>query len=296
MSKKRSYQLITLLAFIALFLISCRSEQSNDNNGMMPERDMAIEEPAGDIEQGMGMDGAGSVGDLDLGEKVIETVNARYETVDFDASLEFINEQIEAHDAAVENSSRWQTSGNYRTPSQNISMTIRIPNERLDSFLGALSNYRGLVVQYEDIQRMDVTRTYRDNETRIEILREEEAVLREMLQEQGSLEEILLIRTRLSEVVTERELFENQNRDFDESIDYSSVYLEVIETNRANTRDGRNFWIRISDAFVDAFYSFIDVMQNLVITLVYLLPYLIILGILGLIVYAVVRSRRKRKK
>lgn len=294
MSKKRPFYVNGWLVLLALFLMSCASPQTdNSSSGHMEEWDMATEEAGDQVVEREGMDGA--VSNLELGEKIIETVQVHYETVDFDAALEFINQQIETHGAALENSSRWQTSDNLRTPADRISMTIRVPNDRLDSFRQNLNDYRGLVVQYEDVQRTDVTRSYRDNETRIAILREEEAVLREMLQEQGTLEEILLIRTRLSEVVTERELYEDANRHYDEQIDYSTVYLEVAQTNRANTRDGRGFWLRISDAFVDAFYSFIDFAQNFVITLIYLLPYLLVFGVIALIVYLIVRRRRNRK-
>lgn len=291
MSQKRSLSFISFLAFISLFLIACGVEQSSNDGS---SNDMATEESW--AEQDMADEAGGVSSDLVLGEKIIETISVTYETVDFDSSLEYVNEQIEAHEAALENSSRWQTSSNYSSRSDRVSMTIRVPNENLNAFRKALNDYRGLVIQHEDIDRTDVTRTYRDNETRINILKEEEEVLREMLQEQGSLEEILQIRTRLSEIVTERELFEVQNRDFDERIDYSTVYLELIQTNRANTTDGRGFWNRITDAFVDALYSFIAAAQNFVITLIYLFPYLVIFGIIAFVTGYIIRKRRKEKK
>lgn len=295
MRKIRTWIIAFSLIMLSLFFASCAMDRSA-GPAMMDEMDMASEEAIqdtadyGEVVRNSVDEG---VSELDLGEKIIETVNVTYETVDFDASLAFVEEQIAAHNGALENSSRWQNSSNYSSRADRISMMIRIPNDQLRSFMDTLSDFRGLVVQYEDLQRTDVTRVYRDNETRIEILQEEETVLREMLQEQGSLEEILQIRTRLSEIVTQREIFENENRDYDNMIDYSTVYLEIIQTNRANTTDGVGFWNRITDAIGDAFYSFIAVVQNLFISFIYLIPYLVILGILAFVVYRIVRSRKK---
>src|SRR5690625_2470415 len=113
-----------------------------------------------------------------------------------------------------------------------------------------------------------------------------------MLQEQGALEEILQIRTRLSEVVAEREIFENENQTYDEQIEYSTVHLSIQQSDRAS-RDVSGFWSRFVNAIEDAFYSFIGVMQQLIINLVYLFPYLILLLVIGLVVYFVVRRIRK---
>ena len=237
-------------------------------------------------------DGAG----LELGEKIIETASMSYEAMYFEDTLEYVNQEIEAFEAQVEYSSRWQSSSSYGFLGEHISMTVRVPQDSLDTFIETLNAYDDLVIQQQDFQRTDVTKQYRDNETRIGILKDEETVLREMLKEQGSLEELLQIRTRLSELVTEREIFENENQSYDEQIAYSTLHLEIQETDRANTHVTRGFWDRITNAIVDSFYRFIAVGQNLVITFIYLIPYILILGAIGLVVFYILRNRKKKKK
>lgn len=232
---------------------------------------------------------------LDLGEKIIETVMVGYEALDFENTLDYVNQQIEAFEAQIEYSSRWQSSSSYGFLGERIALTLRVPQDSLHTFIETLNAYDDLVIQNQDFERVDVTKQYRDNETRIAILKEEETVLREMLQEQGSLEEILQIRTRLSELVTEREIFENQNQSYDDQIAYSTVHLEIQETDRANTQVTRGFWSRISNALIDSFYRFIVVGQNLVITFIYLIPYILVLTVVGIIILYIVRNRRKDK-
>ena len=274
-------------------LVACGSnDASRDTVGYdMASEDIAQMNKMQVVDNDMAAEEAG----LDLGEKIIETVMVGYEALDFENTLDYVNQQIEAFEAQIESSSRWQSSSSYGFLGERISLTLRVPQDSLHTFIETLNAYDDLVIQNQDFERVDVTKQYRDNETRIAILKEEETVLREMLQEQGSLEEILQIRTRLSELVTEREIFENQNQSYDDQIAYSTVHLEIQETDRANTQVTRGFWSRISNALIDSFYRFIVVGQNLVITFIYLIPYILVLTVVGIIILYIVRNRRKDK-
>ena len=292
--KKNSFSWVVLLTLLSLAMVACGAYNSSDDSAgyNMASEEMAQMNDMATSDFDEASDGAG----LELGEKIIETASMSYEAMYFEDTLEYVNQEIEAFEAQVEYSSRWQSSSSYGFLGERISMTVRVPQDSLDAFIETLNAYDDLVIQQQDFQRTDVTKQYRDNETRIGILKDEETVLREMLKEQGSLEELLQIRTRLSELVTEREIFENENQSYDEQIAYSTLHLEIQETDRANTHVTRGFWDRITHAIVDSFYRFIAVGQNLVITFIYLIPYILILGTIGLIVFYILRNRNKKKK
>ena len=294
MKNKKSFSWAVLLTLLSLALVACGSYNSSDDSVgyNMASEEMAQMDDMATSDSDGASDGAG----LELGEKIIETASMSYEAMHFEDTLEYVNQEIAAFEAQVEYSSRWQSSSSYGFLGERISMTVRVPQDSLDAFIETLNAYDDLVIQQQDFQRTDVTKQYRDNETRIGILKDEETVLREMLKEQGSLEELLQIRTRLSELVTEREIFENENQSYDEQIAYSTLHLEIQETDRANTHVTRGFWDRITNAIVDSFYRFIAVGQNLVITFIYLIPYILILGTIGLIVFYILRNRNKKKK
>lgn len=294
MKNKKSFSWAVLLTLLSLALVACGSYNSSDDSVgyNMASEEMAQMDDMATSDSDGASDGAG----LELGEKIIETASMSYEAMHFEDTLEYVNQEIAAFEAQVEYSSRWQSSSSYGFLGEHISMTVRVPQDSLDTFIETLNAYDDLVIQQQDFQRTDVTKQYRDNETRIGILKDEETVLREMLKEQGSLEELLQIRTRLSELVTEREIFENENQSYDEQIAYSTLHLEIQETDRANTHVTRGFWDRITNAIVDSFYRFIAVGQNLVITFIYLIPYILILGAIGLVVFYILRNRKKKKK
>ena len=290
MKNKRSFLFSFII--ISLFLLSACAfrvdESSNDSAQMEMDfvEDSSFEEAMGSSDEQIR---------LDLGDKIIENASLSYETSRFKETTEFINQQLEVFEAVLESSSKGQSSSSYGFVGEYISMTIRLPNDSLHPFITELNNFEDLYLQNEDISRVDVTKEFRDNKTRIAVLKEEEEALRNMLQEQGTLEEILQIRTRLSEVISEREIYENENKYYDDQSAFSTIYLYVQEADRANPRNLGNFWDRIRAAFVDSFYRFVAVAQNLIISLVYFIPYLIIAATLVLLFYYIRRYLRKEK-
>lgn len=294
---KNKQNLLFKLFLPVLFLIAGCSMQDTAEDmshmdmtteNMAPE-DMAREQ---DMNEEDSTEQADGELDIDLGEKIIENASLSYETTNFDEAIDFVNEQIEEHSSQLEHSSR-STNTSYGDTGDFITMTIRLPQDQLNTFIDRLKSYDQLYLQSQEIGRSDVTKSYRDNETRIAILKEEEETLREMLQEQGSLEEILQIRTRLSEIITEREIYEDENQNYDEQIEFSTIYLSIQQTDRASDRDLSGFWNRLTNALGDSFYSFIRVMQQLAINIVYLFPYIIILVIVLVIVYFIWKKIRK---
>lgn len=292
MNKRMPIKLISLLIPLLILLFAC-SGNPQDSMGSDREQavyDMATEETA-ELDEMADNEEDGEI-TLDLGDKIIENAYLTYETTNFQAALDYVNEQVTAYEGLVEHSNRGQSpysnqSGDY------IYMTIRIPQEQLHPFIDSLDSFDQLYILSQEVGRQDVTQNYRDNETRITVLEEEEVALRELMQEQGTLEELLQIRRRLTEVISEREIFENQNQAYDEQVAYSTVELSLQQTDRASSQDLTGFWDRFTNAIVDSFYSFISVLQDLLISFVYFLPFLVVFGILGWIIYQFIKKRKK---
>ena len=293
--KKATYRkLARLLTPLLLVLFACsgspQESMGNDGRDQMAASDMAVEETS--VEEDIAdFEESGELA-LDLGDKIIENAYLTYETTNFESALDYVNEQVNAFEGLVEHSNRGQApyssqSGDY------IYMTIRIPQEQLHPFINSLDTFDQLYILSQEVGRQDVTQSYRDNETRIAVLEEEEAVLRELMQDQGTLEELLQIRRRLTEVISEREIFENQNQSYDEQVAYSTVELSLQQTDRASSQDLTGFWDRFTNAIVDSFYSFISVIQNLLISLVYFIPFLVVFGIIGWLGYRFIKIRKK---
>lgn len=207
---------------------------------------------------------------------IIRNAYLAYETTTFDQSLAFIRKQIDANSGTILYSNQSQSTSSYGYKGSFISITARIPHENLFRFVDVLNANKELVIQVQDIGSSDVTREYTDNEARIAVLQAEETALRELLDQQGSITDILAVRERLNNVITEREQLEATNKTIDELADMSEVTITLQETSHANARNIGGFWERLWFALQDSFFISIIFLQRLTIFIVYTLPYLII--------------------
>lgn len=237
-----------------------------------------------------------------IGEKVITTINMTYETIEYQNSVTQLKEIIEKHQAYIETSN--ETTNSYNGNSNRTeaklrqgTFSIRIPVEAVDDLLADLEGNLGTKVS-EQIGNEDATKQYQDTQMRIEILQRKEDRLLELLDQATVIEDILAIENNLSETVAEREILQSQNDNIDELVEYSTLYLTLLERSRISSQPGSTmpFWERAKEAIVDSAYTFYYWLQDTAIWLIYALPYLIILAVIVLLVLGVRRTNWWKKR
>lgn len=223
-----------------------------------------------------------------IGEKVITTINLSYETLEYEASIAYLNQVVEKYGAYIEYSYEYSgdngiynpaaTSTNYRQGSY----TIRIPNASVNQFMQDLEGDLGTKIS-EQIGNQDVTQSYKDTETRISVLQRKEERLLALLDQAETVDQILAIEDSLSATISEREVLQSELDNMDALIDYTALYLTVTERSRISTNRGGSvpFWGRVKEAFLDSVYAFYYWIQDAAIGLIYALPYIV--ATLGLI-------------
>ena len=87
------------------------------------------------------------------------------------------------------------------------------------------------------------------------MLETEQQRLLELLETAESLDDILTIESRLTEVQYELDSKESQLRTYDNQIDYSTVYLDINEVVRYTPQEQKGTWERISTGFRENLYS-----------------------------------------
>ncbi|GEK91846.1 DUF4349 domain-containing protein [Alkalibacterium kapii] len=306
MGKKR----LGIILLFFLMLSGCAGDDNGDDMSDTSEpsesvgynneisEDMAIEEEVGDSDFSSGE------GEKLIGDKVIRRVQLEYETLDFQKTTTYILDTVSEHDGYIEysNESSYSPSGiaprDQARQYRQINYLFRIPTDSLDIFLKDLKGMDAYKLS-ENIGAEDITQSYRDTESRINILEKKEARLNELLEQAESIEAILEIENSLSETIAEREELQSRLNTFDDLIDYTEVHLTVVERPRiANTRgEGLSFWERISEAFVNSFYAFYYFIQDAFIWLIYAIPFILILAVLvgiGFYIRKIVIKNRKK--
>ena len=100
---------------------------------------------------------------------------------------------------------------------------MRIPKSKLDAFLGDVAENSNITSRSE--QERDVTTSYVDLESHKKVLLTEQERLMTYLEQAESIEEMMTIESRLSDIRYQLESKESQLRTNDSQIEYSTESL-----------------------------------------------------------------------
>lgn len=260
----------------------------------MPEAAAAAEEY---VEEG----GAGTTGVQvqDVQRKLIRDVNLEVETETFEELLSTVGEKTQSLGGYIEESYTYNGSNYYGKGTRNASLTIRIPAEKLDTFLSAVSEISNVISRNESVT--DVTLQYVDMESHKKVLLTEQERLLELLEKAETIEDIISLESRLSEVRYQIESMEAQLRTMDNRVNYSTVYLYINEVAKLTPVKEQSVWEKISTGFANSLYNvgdgFVNFGIGFVISLPYLLAWAVIIAVFVLLLRLLIKhAKRKRQK
>lgn len=222
--------------------------------------------------------------------KLIYTSDISAETKDFDTAKPAVDALISKYNGYLESSSFSGYSRGDEREARSLDYTIRVPAESLSDFLAELED--AVRVTSSNTYMEDVTGSYVDTEARLKSLRQEETRLLELLAQAENLDEILQLEDRLSNVRYEIESMTSQLQVYDDEIAYSTVNLSLRDVTEYTIRP--SFGSRSWEAFTGGWTSFVNVLQGLVLALLWLLPFLVVAA--AITVPIVIFSRRSAKK
>lgn len=230
--------------------------------------------------------------------KIIYTAHISVETTDFETSVSALEALVEKYGGYIANSdvsgnTQYSETGTATIVNRRGWYEVNVPAGMLDAFLEESGNVGNVTGKNKSSN--DITEAYSDTEIRLETLRVEQQRILELLAKADTIEAIIQLEDKLSEIRYEIESYESTKRSWDKQIAFSTVTLNLKEVALYTdvTYGNRTVWQRIGDSFVGGFKSFGRGIVNLFIELVYLLPYVIIIVA---VVIAVIVIRRKRKK
>ena len=158
-------------------------------------------------------------------QKLIRTVYLDAETEEMDGLLREVETRIAQLGGYVE--SRNVYNGRLGGRSRSATMTIRIPAESLDQFVTQVSGISNVISHSENTK--DVTLSYVESEGRVKALETQEARLLELMEKAETLEDLLTLEKKLTDVRTELEQHKSQLRIYDNQVNYSTIHLSVSE-------------------------------------------------------------------
>lgn len=215
--------------------------------------------------------------------KLIKTVDLTAETYEFDELVTTIEKKVDSLGGYMESTSIHTNWNNLKYGD----FTIRVPVDKLDDFVSAFAEVSNITDK--SASQKDVTLDYVDLESHKAALEAEEASLLTLLENAMSIEDIITIQSRLTDVRYQLESMESQLRTMDNLIDYATIYLNVEEVETYTPVEEPSMGERISTGFQQSLEQVGTGFKNLVIFVVVNSPYLVIWAVIITVTILVLR-------
>lgn len=223
-------------------------------------------------------------------QKIITTAQMNVETKDMDQSVQTFQNLITQYQGTVQSSSSngdgvYSDGSSY---SRNVTYTVRVPAESFDAFMNDCMKLGN--VTYTSTQTEDVTDAYIDNDAHLDSLKTQQKKLQELMEQADNVSDLLEIQSQLSDVEAQIESYQNTKDYYDQQTQNSTLDITISQVNSYSSVHS-SFWYKFLNSFGSAWQGFLNVLQNIVIFLVYLIPYILLI----LLIIWIRRYRKKKK-
>ncbi len=291
---KRLLSLLFVLLMTVALLSACGAESAPGGMAYDENSKSEIGEalPQETVSAASGTNGS-APSQLPESSKLIRKLWLNAETDDLDALLQQVDQRITELGGYVENRQVYNGSNRQNYRSRSAEITVRIPAQKMGDFAQTVSENANVTSSNETTE--NITLTYVATESRMKALETEQTRLLELLAKAESMEDLLKIEKRLTEVRTELERVASQLRVYDNQVNYSTIYLDIAEVKEYTVvEEPETVWERMGNGFMTSLKNLGKFITELFVFIVSALPWLIPLGlIIGGILFL---NRRRRKK
>ena len=287
--KKKILALLLCLAMLTTLLTGCGGSSTEKADAAIPR-----DEPAADAELSYGFqDNASGEEAPATDQKLIKRVSMEAETEDLESLLPQITAKVAELGGYIENQELHNGSAYASYRSRSVTMTVRIPAERLDEFTRQVEGVSNVVNYTESAE--DVTLQYVDTESRVKALEVEQQRLLELLENAETMADLLEIESRLTDVRYELENYASRLRALENKVSYATVNLFIRQVKVYTEVEPQTVWQRIGGGFRE---NLVDIGQDLTDLFVWLVTYSPQLIFWALVIFAVIKlfGRKLKKK
>ena len=214
-------------------------------------------------------------------DKIIYSSEVTVETTEFDETIGRISALVDSYGGWIEASS--VSGSNYyqkargTASTRNANYTMRIPSSRFSELMDSLSDLGN--VPYSHIYTENVTSQYVDAQARLKALTTQETRLLEMMELAETVEDVIIIEDRLTELRYQIESIQSKLNNWDRRVSYSTVYLTVQEVREYTPEEkvDPTYGEELLAALKRGVKNAGETLKNLLVFLIEVLPVLVIL-------------------
>ena len=236
-------------------------------------------------------------------EKLVYRCQLDIETKNYAEDKENLMKLISEYEGIIQNSNEydsddyWYSSDHVKTRgTKTLNLQVRIPSEKYKEFIGTVGTIGKVKRNSQQVD--NISYDYYNTQADIEQLKIQEQRLLEMMEQAYTIEDMITVEDRLSEVQNELSKLQTKLVGLDTDVAYSYVDIELEEVFEysATEVEKPGFFKRLGEEIVDGFKAMIQIFEDIILFIAGAVPRLIPFAVFGFIVYKIVKVYRRNHK
>lgn len=217
----------------------------------------------------------------ETGEKLVYRGSLNIQTKDYEDSASKLRALVREYNGLIESEEEYE-EGSYYTGSETKKLwalytTVRIPTDKYSDFMSGSAEIGNVVSRSSSAE--NISRRYNDVSAQIEALEKQQTRLLEMMDEAKTIEDMIAVEDRLSEVQYQLNSLKTNRESMDTDIAYSTISV-VLREVRVYAEVNESFLQRLGNRLGNGFVKFGDDVQALILGFAGALPYLLVLAVI----------------
>ena len=194
------------------------------------------------------------------------------------------------------NGSNYYDSARGNVSRRTANYTLRIPSAKFSGVMNSLETLGN--VPYTYMYTENVTAQYYDTQAHMKAYQAQEARLLEMMEVAETVEDIILLEDRLTELRWQIESLQSSLNNWDRRVSYSTVHLQLNEVREytPETPVQLSYGEHLARAFRDGLSSVGRFFKDFLLWFVEALPTLVILAVLLVVLLPLIRRLNRKGK
>lgn len=287
----KTAKLAAILLVLSLLLCGCGGEANKTAERAAGTSNAVMDSASAEV---LEKETASSQSAFPTDQKLIRKIWIGAESENMDALIRSVEEQVAQLGGYIEGRQVQNGSTNAAKRYRYGDLTIRIPGEKLDSFVSEVGMRSNITSTRETTD--DVTLSYVENESRVIALETEQTRLLELLAKAETMDDILRIEERLTEIRSQLERLKSQLRLYDNLVDYGTVYLTITEvTEYTQVEEPQTMGERIKVGIANSWDDMVEGLGDALVFVIVILPRLLPWAVAAAIAIPLICAFRKKK-
>lgn len=229
-------------------------------------------------------------------QKIIERLNYRMETLEFDKSIQTMQTLTDQLGGYIQESGVDGDGALQKNDSRTAHYVLRIPQEKLKVWKEK-SGTIGSVLNVSSTSE-NITESYYDTEAHLNALRTQRDRLLELMKKADKMADIVELEKALADVTYQIEQLTGTLRQYDSLVNFSTVTVDLYEVSKATIIDKTPVTLgeKIAYQFRQSLRWMGDAGEGALVMVIGGLPILLLIAVVGAIVWLVARRKRRRAK